>query len=536
MRKLSVLTLSLILGLAAIAAVLTVYVPQAIAAEIHVYPGESIQAAIDDPSTIDGDTIIVYEGTYYENIHFGSPSKAITVKSTNPDDQDVVKKTIIDGDGKSTVVTFYGGLSGPKLEGFTLTHGSSTNGGGVYCAKYQTQVSLPKITDCIITGNGATNGGGICCAQSCNPIITKCTISDNTANNGGGIYCNQSSPTITQCDISKNIATATTGDNGGGGIYCRSTSKPEIINCTITGNQSYRYGGGIYTYLGPGINIINCTFSGNSAGDKGYGGGIYCQQGKTTITNCIFYYNTNGDIKSSSTIFVVNYSDVQEGRLGTGNLDPPIDPLFRAPSEGDYRIQQASPCIDRGTDVDAPAYDKDGVTRPQDGDGDGTVVSDMGAYEYVFDQPPTLVRLDQFSAEDRGNHIVITWTTLSETDTAGFNLWRAQTEGGEYVKINPAIIESEGGPALNAPYIYDDMASPVGAYYYQLEEIDNSGMSIFYGPVSPAIQPSSSRPVENYSLGYEQLESLESMLWLSITQHPYDYLSFYSQLWWYPLK
>ena len=65
------------------------------------FPG-GIQAAISDPSVVDGDTIIVRPGTYYENLDF--LGKAITLKSEMGPDL-----TIIDGGWDASVVTFQSG-------------------------------------------------------------------------------------------------------------------------------------------------------------------------------------------------------------------------------------------------------------------------------------------------------------------------------------------------------------------------------------------------------------------------------------------
>jgi len=547
MRRLSVLALNLVLGLAAITVVLTVYVPQAIA-ETRRVPSEysTIQSAINAAS--DGDTIIVDQGIYYENIHFGYPSKAITVKSTNPNAQSVVENTIIDGGAASPVVTFHGGGTGPALEGLTLRNGKNSygnGGGGIAClaentAPLATKYASPQITSCIITDNhvagiGITGfGGGIFCYNNCSPTINKCIISSNTANEGGGIYAQSNgTPIISQCAIINNIAS-----DCGGGVYWKSLNKPTINNCTLIENKAFK-GGGIYlTNCSLDVLITNCTFTLNSAAERGNGGGIYFVSSRVNVSNCILYGDINGEIKWLTAIsYIVTYSDVQGGffySFDDHNIDE--NPLFVDPGPGtgkDYHLKSDSPCIDKGTDVGAPDKDKDDIIRPKDGDGNGTVVSDIGAYEYISSN---LVSLAYFSAEANGNHIVITWNTLSEDDTAGFNLWRAQAEGGEYVKINPDIIPSIGGASSEAEYIYDDMPSTVGAYYYQLEEIDDKGLSTFYGPVSQAIRSNSNRPVENHPFGYEQLESLQSMLWLYITQHPYDYLNFYSQQWWYLLK
>ncbi len=53
--------------------------------------------------------------------------KNITLRSTDPDDPEVVKNIIIDGGGSGSVVTFRSGEGeGAVLAGFTITGGSGT--------------------------------------------------------------------------------------------------------------------------------------------------------------------------------------------------------------------------------------------------------------------------------------------------------------------------------------------------------------------------------------------------------------------------
>jgi len=80
--------------------------------EHHVYPGQSIQEAIEN----NWYRIIVHPGTYYENIDFSG--KAITLTGC---DQSVISSTIIDGGMNGSVVSFHNG-EGPDsiLSGFTL--------------------------------------------------------------------------------------------------------------------------------------------------------------------------------------------------------------------------------------------------------------------------------------------------------------------------------------------------------------------------------------------------------------------------------
>jgi hypothetical protein len=100
----------------------------------------------------------------------------------------------------------------------------------------------------------------------------------------------------------------------------------------------------------------------------------------------------------------------------------------------------------------------------------------------------TLIELDQFTAVPQNNQITITWNTLSEIDNAGFNLWRSDTKDGKYTKINPKIIEAEGGATQKVDYSYTDNTAKTGiTYHYKLEDIDTRGVNTFHGPVSVTI-------------------------------------------------
>ena len=93
-------------------------------------PGDyaTIQEGINAANT--GDTVLVAPGTYIENIDFYG--KNITVAShylINPDTS-LISQTIIDGNQIWGVVTMDAGT----LNGFTITNGSSYDGGGIYCS------------------------------------------------------------------------------------------------------------------------------------------------------------------------------------------------------------------------------------------------------------------------------------------------------------------------------------------------------------------------------------------------------------------
>jgi hypothetical protein len=99
--------------------------------------------------------------------------------------------------------------------------------------------------------------------------------------------------------------------------------------------------------------------------------------------------------------------------------------------------------------------------------------------------PATAIDLALFQAVSSYKKVKIEWATESETDNAGFNLYRATAETGPYVKINSELIVAEGSPTRGALYEFVDKdVKNRKTYYYKLEDIDLNGNSTMHGPVS----------------------------------------------------
>lgn len=114
-------------------------------------------------------------------------------------------------------------------------------------------------------------------------------------------------------------------------------------------------------------------------------------------------------IEVSHTSYPDSTHEAGDGEIveGSGNLLDQ-DPMFTAPD--DFHLLPGSPAIDAGDPgATGPQVDFDGLPRPRDGDGDGTPVRDMGAFELQTDDvtPPELAILGARLRLNRNRRTVI---------------------------------------------------------------------------------------------------------------------------------
>ena len=269
----------------------------------------TIQEGIDAAS--EGDSVLVSDGIYYENITWPE-TNGIALIGSGAD------SCFIDGGQNGSVVTFENSENSTAvLSGFTIKNGSGwvwtdgTYGGGIYLDQ-----SNPTIKDVKVVGNTATQkGGGIYLFQS-NPTITDIIISGNTATlYGGGIHLTSSNPTITNVTINGNTS------QRGGGISLK-LSDPVMDHITIVGNTADYNGGGIY------FDLSGCA---------------------PVLTNCVIWGNGVDPIDTSfSSSINITYSDIEGGFGGGGNID--ADPLFCDAGSGNFTLDGSSPCVATGQD------------------------------------------------------------------------------------------------------------------------------------------------------------------------------------------
>ncbi|MHC4395065.1 MAG: right-handed parallel beta-helix repeat-containing protein [Planctomycetota bacterium] len=283
------------------------------------YP--TIQAAIN--ACNDFDIVIIAPGKYSgpgnQDINFNG--KPITVRSTDPNDPNIVAATVIDCEGERGFVFHTWETPDSTITGLTITNGNGSLGGAIYCSNN----SSPSIINCVFINNSAAFGGAIVCTNTnTSPKITNCTIKGNSALFGGGIYCNGASPNIANSLIIANSA------QKGAAVYSDNAGKPVIENCTISQNTASSSAGGIYCYQSSNLTASNTILWGNSKPD------IYVYSGSATITYC----------------------DIEGGWSGTGNID--ADPCFADVDDGDYHLKSQA----GRWDVNTQSWVLDDVTSP----------------------------------------------------------------------------------------------------------------------------------------------------------------------------
>jgi serine protease len=222
-------------------------------------------------------------------------------------------------------------------------------------------------------------GGGIALFSAGTPTIRGNTIRGNTAGSGdgGGIWIvNLSGPSIVQNLIVGNIARDSRGFGRGGGVFWMlpSVRGPLLLNNTIVDNDSPTGSGIFADGFDSQTELINNLIVAKK-GQTAFFCGNFDQEIPILRFNNVFSRRGSayGGICSDQT----GINDNLSGK-----------PLFRDESIGDYRLAPGSPGLDSGLILPSglPNVDLAGNPRVIDGDGDGSSVLDIGAYEKQLPQ------------------------------------------------------------------------------------------------------------------------------------------------------
>ena len=92
---------------------------------------------------------------------------------------------------------------------------------------------------------------------------------------------------------------------------------------------------------------------------------------------------------------------------------------------------------------------------------------------------PLPVTLSSFIAQvAEGGQVVLSWTTASEIENAGFNIFRSESKEGPFKKVNSSIIQGAGTTSERNAYQWIDTTARANiAYYYRIADVSFDGIS-----------------------------------------------------------
>lgn len=286
----------------------------------------------------------------------------------------------------------------------------------------------------LFSGDWASRGGGAYLANADRVDFNRCAFTGNQAyNQGGALYAvsDAGNPSpgyarVDRCRFNSNATTVPYDNTGnteqrgwGGGVLLQTDAG--VSNSAFWDNRATVVGGGITVLNGNRdrrVAITNCSLAYNRSLVPGFeGGGITVSERHFTgdvtvaIENTIVVQNYWGtgaipdfdqlpeadqiykDPYGTPPTMTVRNSCFNGGGIFSGaNNNINVDPSLTNLDLGDLTLDDQSPCIDRGNtfvDLDPllpgfqklPDFDLAGQARIVDGNGDGVVAVDMGAYE-----------------------------------------------------------------------------------------------------------------------------------------------------------
>lgn len=198
-----------------------------------------------------------------------------------------------------------------------------------------------------------------------------------------------------------------TAVSDGAGFLISVGSQFSISNSAVIANVAGQDGGAIYS--AGSISLTNSTLSGNSA--VGMGGGLANMDSAYLLNSTVADNESSagaglmnaGLLEVKNTLIAQNQGDNCLGGLfslgnnledgGTCAMGHPTDQNNTASeinslannggNTATHALMPNSPAIDSGDNGACLAVDQRGVPRPLDGNGDGTAVCDIGAFEFA---------------------------------------------------------------------------------------------------------------------------------------------------------
>lgn len=351
----------------------------------------TIQAGIDSASA--GDSILAMPGVYDEHLTMKNDLTLLSIGG-----YEVTLLAPLDGLGPVVTCT---GITGVAITGFSFESCDATRGAAIDCQSSSVTISENRFYNMDATGNGGavacTDGGGVIennvfeynsaldwggaiYLDGASPLIMGNQFLGNHGYYAGAIAClNSSSP-----DILSNTFTENSADKQAGAIHCRYTASPLIENNLFRANTSGGSGGAIVVHESSSPELRYNVFWENYAVNQGaigvsYTSSVLCEyntfywnwaEGLPSLTladggsaigcyggssieiyNCIIAASVgppavacfdDASITLDCNCFWLNDSNYLGCAAGPDDFRG--DPRFCYPDDGDFLLDETSPC------------------------------------------------------------------------------------------------------------------------------------------------------------------------------------------------
>jgi hypothetical protein len=358
-------------------------------------------------AAVDGDTVLVDDGTYVEsNLDFAG--RRLVLRSVGGP-----AVTVLDAAGAPNLLLVQNDEPpGTRVEGFTLRGVTGTS--GVDSALWISGLGAPgpslEVVDCVFEANVTVSGAAVYAGRTCDVLLRGCVFVDNTTtgSNGGAVrvagdILTQDAPSvrIEGCRFFDNHLAPTFLTFGGAALFVSGPSHVVVSDSLFVGNDAtsmplesstIQLESPLPMFAPPAVvEVVGCTVAGNARNPIHVGA-----SSRLVMRDTIVWGNASGTGLSADlglsgfpTDLDIAYCDIEGGipspatdRTVVTFQNVVVDPQFVDPTIDDFHLLPTSPLIDAGDPTRTVAgTDADGDTRAIDGDGDNTRRIDIGADE-----------------------------------------------------------------------------------------------------------------------------------------------------------